>query len=199
MLFFHNKESYVILFRTGPSLCSPFFLRDPKTEVSCRCQRCVQRWPSLYWARYRLPETRCRLPHPEDFQAKRVRSVGLMTLILATLNSKGLRDPSKCVCLLGELTNLSVNVIAVQKTYFTCAADCRVLEDDYVIFSGFGSRSSVGFSLLIGRYLNADENLVLADDGGRLVVADVTVKSFEFRVATVYAPNIAVERVSFYR
>ena len=40
-----------------------------------------------------------------------------------------------------------------------------------------------------------DINLILADDEGRLVVADVAVKSFEFWVVTVYASNIAVERV----
>ena len=32
-----------------------------------------------------------------------------------------------------------------------------------------------------------------------LIVADVTVKSFEFQVVVVYAPNIAAERRSFFR
>ena len=47
--------------------------------------------------------------------------------------------------------------------------------------------------------------VVFASDGGRLVVADVAVKSFKFRLVVVYAPgtavyasNIAVERVSFF-
>ena len=30
-------------------------------------------------------------------------------------------------------------------------------------------------------------------------MADVAVKSFEFRLVVVYVPNIAVERVSFFR
>ena len=96
------------------------------------------------------------------------------------------------------LSTFSVNVAAVQEIHFTCAANCRVLENDYVVLSAYGSRSSVGVSLLIGRSLHADVNLVLADDGGRLVVANVAVKIFEFRVDTVYAPNIAAERVSFF-
>ena len=54
-------------------------------------------------------------------------------------------------------------------------------------------------SLLIGRSNNADVNLVLADYGGRLVVADVAVKSFKFQAAAVYAPNITARRVSFFR
>ena len=46
--------------------------------------------------------------------------MGLMALNLATLNARGLRNPSKCECLFGELSNLSVLVLAVQKTHFTC-------------------------------------------------------------------------------
>ena len=34
---------------------------------------------------------------------------------------------------------------------------------------------------------------------GRLVVADVAVKSFKFQLVAVYAPNTAVERVPFFR
>ena len=87
----------------------------------------------------------------------------------------------------------------MQETHFICPADCRVLKDDYVVLSAYSNRSSVGVSLLIGRNLNADVNLVLTDVEGRLVVADVAVKGFEFRVAAVYAPNIAAESVSFFR
>ena len=68
-----------------------------------------------------------------------------------------------------------------------------------VIFSAYGSRSSAGVSLLIGRCLDADVNVVFAGDGGRLVVVDVAVKTFKFRVAVVYAPNIIAERASFFR
>ena len=127
-----------------------------------------------------------------------------MALNLATLNVRGLRDPSKCGHLLGELLNLSVaavqdtQVAAVQDTPFICTADSWVLENDYVVLSAYSSHSSIGVSLLIGHSLNADVNLVLADDEGWLIVADVAFKSFEFQVAVVYAPNITAERVSFY-
>ena len=122
-----------------------------------------------------------------------------MSLNLATLNARGLRDPSKCARLFGELLNLCVNVAAVQETHFTFAADCWVLENDFVVFSAYGSRSSAETSLLIERSLDADVNVVFAGDGGGLIVADVAVKSFKFRVITVYAPNTAVERTSFFR
>ena len=82
--------------------------------------------------------------------------MGLMVLNLATLKVRGLRDPSKCTRLLGELKNLGVDVAAMQETHFTCGADCRVLESDFNVFSSYGSRTSVGVSLLIGRSLDAD-------------------------------------------
>ena len=108
-----------------------------------------------------------------------------MTLNIASLNVRGLRDPSKCTRFLGELSNHSLNVAAVQETHW------RVLENDFVVFSAFGSRCSTGVSLLVERSLDAIVNLVFTDDGVRLIVADVAVKTFEFRVATVYAPNLA--------
>ena len=125
--------------------------------------------------------------------------MGLMALNLATLNVRGLRDSSKCTRLLAELKTLGVDVAAVQETHFTCGADCRVLEKDFNVFSAYGSRASAGVSLLVGRSLDADVDVVFAGDGGRLVVADVAVKSFKFRLVAVYAPNFAAERVPFFR
>ena len=49
--------------------------------------------------------------------------MGLMTLNLATLNARGLKDRSKCTHLLGELLNLSIDVAAVQETHLTYTAD----------------------------------------------------------------------------
>ena len=54
-----------------------------------------------------------------------------------------------------------------------------MLEGEFVVFLAFGSRCRARVSLLVGRSVNAIVNLVFADDGGRLVVADVAVKSFE--------------------
>ncbi len=48
---------------------------------------------------------------------------------------------------------------------------------DFNVFSAYGSRTSVGVSLLVGRSLDADVDVVFAGDGGRLVVADVAVKT----------------------
>ena len=122
-----------------------------------------------------------------------------MALNLASLNVRGLRDSSKCTRLLAELKNLGVDVAAVQETHFTCGADCRVLESDFNVFSACDSRTSSGVSLLVGRSLDADVDVVFAGDGGRLVVADVAMKSFKFRLVAVYASNIAAEKVSFFR
>ena len=114
-----------------------------------------------------------------------------MVLNVATLNVRGLWDASKCAHLFAEISNLCGDVAAVQETYFFCEADCRVLEDDFVIYSAFGSRLSAGVSLLVGRSFDAIVNVVFAGDGGRLLVTDDAWKTFEFRIAAVYAPNSA--------
>ena len=77
--------------------------------------------------------------------------MGLMALNLTTLNVRRLKDSSKCACLLGELKNLSEDVAAVQETHFICAADYRVLGNDFNVFPAYGSCSSAGVSLLVGR------------------------------------------------
>ena len=88
--------------------------------------------------------------------------MGLMALNLATLNVRGLRDSSKCARLLDELKTLGVDIAAVQETHCTFGADSRVLECDFNVFSAYGSRVSVGVSLLIGRSLDADVDVVFA-------------------------------------
>ena len=122
-----------------------------------------------------------------------------MALNLAALSVGGLGGPGRCARLLGELRTLGVNVAAVRETHFTCGADCRVLEGDFGVFSACGSRTSVGVSLLVGRSLDADVDVVFAGDGGRLVVADVAVGGFRFRLVAVCAPSVVVEGVSFFR
>ena len=122
-----------------------------------------------------------------------------MSLNLDSLNVRGLRDSSKCTRSLDELKSLGVVVAAVQETHFTCGGDCRVLESDFNVFSACGSRTSAEVSLLVGHSLDADVDVVFTGDGGRLVMADVAVKSFKFRLVAVYASNIATERVSFFR
>ena len=121
-----------------------------------------------------------------------------MTLNVASLNVRGLKVPSRCAHLLSKLSNL-FNVAAVQETHFTCTEDCRTLEDYFVVFSAFGNSCGAGVSLLVGRSLNAIVNLIFAGDEGRLFVVDVVVKTFEFRVFAVHAPNTVGERYSFFR
>ena len=73
-----------------------------------------------------------------------------------------------------------------------------MLENDLNVFSAYSSCGSAGISLLVECSLDADVDVVFAGDGGWLVVANVAVKGFKLRLVTVYAPNIAVERVSFF-
>ena len=67
--------------------------------------------------------------------------------------------------------NSRVDVAAVQETNFICAEYCRVLENNFAVFSLFGNRCSAGVSQLIRCSLNTIVNLVFDDDS----VADVAV------------------------
>ena len=78
----------------------------------------------------------------------------------------------------------------MQETHFVCEADYRVLKDDFVIYTAFSSHFGAGVSLLVGRSLDAIVNVAYAGDGGRLLVADVAVKTFEFRIAAVHVPVV---------
>ena len=120
-----------------------------------------------------------------------------MALNVASLNARGLRDASKCAHLL-RTSRTYVYVAVVQETHFICEVDCRVLKNDFVVYSSFGSHFCAGVSLLVGRSLDAIVN-VFAGDWSRLLVADVAVKTFEFRIAAVHVPNATAERRSFIR
>ena len=135
---------------------------------------------------------------PKDFQAvvDTEWEGRLEWLNLASLNLSGLRDPSKCIHLLGELST-SVDVTVIQETPFTCTADCQVLRN--VVFSAFGNCCSAGVSQLVRYNLNMDVSLVFASDRDWLVVADVTVKSFLFQVIAVYTSNCIVEGCFFFQ
>ena len=144
-----------------------FVLQRFKGAVPHGCWSSVQGWSSYHWTQRQLPETGRWPPHPRGFPDHRVHWVGKwvrMTLNVAILKVRGLRDPSKCAHLLGELSNLCVNVAAVQETHYIFAEDCRVPESNFVVFSAFGSHCSTVVSLLVGCSLNVIVNLVFADD-----------------------------------
>ena len=65
--------------------------------------------------------------------------------------------------------------------------------------SSFQRLAAAVASLLVRRSLNANVNVLFVGDEGRLVVADIAVKTFEFRVVALYTPNTSGERRSFYR
>ena len=114
-----------------------------------------------------------------------------MTLIVASMNVRRLRDPSKCA-----RTSVCECCCSARDSLHLCRG-----------LSGAGGRLCGLFSIrqplqrwvsvLVAHSLNAIVDLVFADDKGRLAVADVAVKSIEFWVVAVYAPNSVGERRSF--
>ena len=99
-----------------------------------------------------------------------------------------------------EETKGSKQVLALAWWIFEplCECCCSV-RDPLHLRRGLSALFSRYCPLLVRCSLNAIINLVFAGDGGRLFVADVIVKSFEFRVVAVYVPNCVGERCSFFQ
>ena len=76
--------------------------------------------------------------------------------------------------------------------------DYRVLEKNYIVFSAFANYNSVEVSLLVGRSLKADVNLIFVDDEDQLVMTYVVTKSFMLQVVVVYRPNCDADKRSFF-
>ena len=124
-----------------------------------------------------------------------------MTLFLASLNGRGLGDPSRAIRVARKLKYLSVDVAAVQETHSVSRSGDNVLSagNYFDVFSAYGDSKSRGVSLLVRCGLGAVTNVVYAGASGRLIVADVAVRSYKFRVIAVYAPNFSRERKAFFR
>ena len=110
-----------------------------------------------------------------------------MALNIASLNVRGLRDSNKCAHLLAELSNLWVNVAAVQETHFTCEADCQVLEDDSS-FQYSAAASVLGGLCLLDTASMRLSILSFTGDRSRLIVADVAVKNCSYPKLKVMCP-----------
>ena len=121
-----------------------------------------------------------------------------MTLNNAIFNVQRVSDWRFAVRVLGKLKTHCVDVVDVQETHFILKKGDDVLEVEYVI-SAFGYRISAGVPLSIEGSLNVDVYVVLVNEVERLVVVDVAVRSFKFRVVAVYAPSIPWERLSLFR
>ena len=112
-----------------------------------------------------------------------------MALTLASMNVIELMDRSRGTRVLSEVSNLDMDEAEVQETHFICERGCQVLKRNCVVLSAFDNHYGAGVSLLVEQGLEADISLVFAGDCVRLVVVDVAMKSFLFRVVAIYVPN----------
>ena len=121
-----------------------------------------------------------------------------MALNVASLNARGLQSVSKQSSLLKELKSHDVDVAAIEETHFVSASDSRVLAKGYSVVSTYGTTRSRGVSLLVKSVLQPRLSVFHRDAAGRLIVVDVAIKSFNFRVIAIYAPNDQGKRVVFF-
>ena len=119
-----------------------------------------------------------------------------MTLNPTSVNMRELRDHDKCARLLEEFSNLGVDVATVQITLRLCSRlECWRMTLSFLQHT----RAAVVLESFCDLDAALTQMSILSGDGDRLVVADVALKTFEFRVVVVYAHNTAEERHFFFR
>lgn len=77
-----------------------------------------------------------------------------MSIKLASLNTRDLRDRGKAIGRLRDLGLVGVSAAAIPETHFLCNVDARVLSSDFV-YSVYEDKRSGGVSLLVKSSLNA--------------------------------------------
>ena len=156
-----------ILYGNGPDLCSPFILQSSKDLVFHGCWKSVQRWSSYHWTRHLLTEPGLWYPHPQGFPDHRQHWIGKwvrMTLNVASLNMRGLRDPSKCARLLGELSNLWVMLLQYKRLTSLAQRTVRYWRTNLWSFQHLAAAAVLDLSTS----WTQPDNLVFVDYGGWL-------------------------------
>lgn len=100
-----------------------------------------------------------------------------MSIKLSCFNMKGLRHRSKASLLLRGILSFSLDVAAIADTLFVCDVDARMLAREFVVYSTHRDQQARGVSLLEKRTLGVRVDLLHVDADGRLILADVAVKS----------------------
>ena len=151
------------MFGKDPHIRSSMFLWVPKVAVSSGCRKRLQGGLRHGWARHGISEA---LLTTSGQLSRESKVSGSDVSKLCNFEFEGTEGSKHVACLFVELSNISVEVTALQETYFTCADDCRVLKDNFEVFSAFSSGCITGVSLLVGPSLNLIASLVFAGDGG---------------------------------
>lgn len=76
-----------------------------------------------------------------------------MSIMLACLNARGLRDWDKAARLFRDLLSFGVDVTTIEETQFVCETDACVLSSEFVVHSGYGDQRDKGVFLLVKRTL----------------------------------------------
>ena len=122
-----------------------------------------------------------------------------MALQISTLNCNGLLGVEKQRLFL-EYNQLNhFDVFMLQETHITDIQQVKDIEDllNVKAFFSFGTNMSCGVGILINKNIDFTVYSFRHDDVGRVISVDVKIKEKEYRLISIYAPNVPTARVTF--
>ena len=124
-----------------------------------------------------------------------------MTLNIYSLNINGLRSNVKQVYIKGFISDNDVDILCIQEThidnFFTAKRIEHTISQSHKYIWSYGHGQSCGTCIII---VNDKINLhtFQTDFDGRFIYADISLFESDFRVCTLYAPNIPGERNDYF-
>ena len=121
-------------------------------------------------------------------------------LKVLTLNVRGLGPPHKHDLILHELEKLRFDLIFLQETHVSCAAQADKIQRKWKgkILWSFGTVRSAGVAILFSPNFSGKISKFIQDTEGRIISALVTTHSTTFNLLNIYAPNDASARKTFF-
>ena len=120
-------------------------------------------------------------------------------LEIASLNVRGLQDNNKRKRIFQTLRNSKFDIILLQETHST-DEDVVLWEKDWTgraFFSLLNSTKS-GLAILCKESKNFKVEFENSDKAGRIISVTVETQKDKFQITNIYAPNIPLQRKTFF-
>ena len=122
-------------------------------------------------------------------------------LRFVSLNVRGLNNNNKCYSVYNWLKNGKYDVCLIQETFCTPSSNGQFQKGwpGDMFHSFTNSSHSRGVCIMLNKCVDYNVLSVHADTKGRLVLLNLEVNGKELTIVNVYAPNIASERILFFK
>jgi exonuclease III len=123
------------------------------------------------------------------------------SLTIATCNVNRLKNKKKRKAFFTYFRVSNYDIIFLQETHCHQRKEQKLwsLEWDGQSIWSLGSNHSKGVCVLFNRNYNFDFDDVVIDLNGRYISFDLNIENSKYRFLNIYAPNLPIERISFFK